>query len=96
MSSVSRQLEEEACEEAPEQAVVATEAAPRRPPTLVHHQLVSQRDVLHEQIDPYLEALPHSGPPAIVGARHGRILEADGILAPHGLDEPVAVYEVRA
>ena len=44
---------------------------------------MAERDVLHEHIDACLKALSHSGPPAIVGARHGRILEAEGILAPH-------------
>ena len=76
-------VREEAREEAPEQAVVAAQAAPGCPPTLIHHQLVAERDVFHEHIDACLKALSHSGPPAIVGARHGRILEADGILAPH-------------
>ena len=85
MSSVSRQFEKKRREEAPEQAVVAAQAAPGCPPTLIHHQLVAERDVLHEHIDACLKALSHSGPPAIVGARHGRILEADGILAPHAL-----------
>ena len=77
---------EEPREEAPEQAIVAAQPAPGEPPTFVHHQLVAERDVLHEQIDACLTAPSHTGPPAIVGTRYRRILEADGILAPHDLD----------
>ena len=73
---------EEPREEAPEQAIVAAQPAPGEPPTFLHHQLVAERDVLHERIDACQKAPSHTGPPAIVGTRYRRILEADRILGP--------------